>query len=109
MPHQNTNSTKATAQNAAVGSEQNVDKPPSGRTADEPRSYAAPDVAEASVAPPAAGEIPDYMDEGEPSFGAHQGVNHTNRELHAKNPKADQQGARTRAANKDIVSRRGAG
>lgn len=56
--------------------------------------------------PPAA-ETADDMDEGEPSLGAHQGRNHTNRDLHAHDPRANMQGAKTRAATKDIISRRG--
>jgi hypothetical protein len=111
MPHQNPQSTKATAQNAVAGYDQTNQQAREQEAAvrPEPRAYAAPDVADASLAPPAAGEVSDYMDEGDPSFGAHQGVNNTNRELHAHNPKGDQQGAKTRAANKAIVSGRAPG
>lgn len=97
MPHQNTGSTKATAQNAVQGHEPNADKPANGRMQQEPRSYAAP----------AAGEVSDYMDEGDPSMGAQQGANHTNREQHVRGSTI--QGAKTRTANKDIVSGRGGG
>ncbi len=106
MPHQNTNSTKATAQNAVSGYEPNAEQAgeQDGRREPEPRAYAAPDVEDSSLAPPAAGEVSDYMDEGDPSLGAQQGANHTNRELHARTVSIDQQGPKTRAANKRIVS-----
>ena len=106
MPHQNTDSTKATAQNAATGQQQANDQAAEQDvTANpEPRAYAAPDVRDSTLAPPAAGEMADYMDEGDPSFGAQQGANHTNRELHAHDPRADQQGPKTRAANKSMYS-----
>jgi hypothetical protein len=83
MPHQQTDSSKAPAQNAAtqpqapndMGREQNRALRP------EPRNYAARDVADASLAAPAAGEIGDYADEGEATGydGQQQGANHTNR------------------------------
>lgn len=82
MPHQHTDSAKATAQNAAtdpqapndVGREQNAALRP------EPRAYAAPNVADATLAAPAAGEIGDYADEGDATGfdGQQQGGNHTN-------------------------------
>lgn len=108
MPHQNTPSMKAAAQNAATDpAAPNDQARGQNRAVDpEPRSYAAQDARDATVAPPAAGETADYMDEGDPSFGAHQGMNNTNRDLHAHDPRANQQGAKTRAASKDIISRR---
>jgi hypothetical protein len=51
--------------------------------------------------------VDDYMDEGEPSYGAHQGATNTNRPLHAGDP-GGVQGPKTRAANKRIVSRKDA-
>ena len=109
MPHQNPQSMKATAQNAATEQQPGNDQARSQNRAvrPEPRSYAAADAADATLAPPAAGEMADYMDEGDPSMGAHQGRTHTNRDLHAHDPRANQQGAKTRAATKDIISRRG--
>ena len=67
MPHQNVTSSRATQQYAATSSgqpndqarEQNVSVHP------EPRSYAASDVMDSTLAPPAAGEVADYMDEGD--------------------------------------------
>lgn len=108
MPHQNVNSTRATQQNTAVdqqpGNDQGREQQASVRA--EPRTYAAPSVADSTLAAPAAGEVPDFMDEGDPSFGAHQGASNTNRELHAHDPRTAPQGAKTRQANKDIISRR---
>ena len=43
----------------------------------EPSSYAARNWQEASLAPPAAGEVTDFFDEGEPSGGAQQGATRT--------------------------------
>jgi hypothetical protein len=104
MPHQNTDSSRATDQNAVT---------PGVRAADgqrnlhpEPRSYVAPDVTDSSLAPPAAGEVHDYMDEGE-ALGAddvQQGGNHANRPRVTE--AASGQGSKTRAANRDIVTRR---
>jgi hypothetical protein len=106
MPHQNTDSTKAAAQNAATGYDQ-TNQQAEGQRADErpePRAYAAPNVEDSTLAPPASGEVSDYMDEGDPSFGAQQGANHTNWELHGHKLRADQQGPKTRAANKAMNS-----
>lgn len=81
MPHQTPNAAEATDQNAAVssgapndqGREQNASARP------EPRSYAAPEVSDSSLAPPAAGEVADFMDEGDPLDGeaVHQGGDRT--------------------------------
>jgi hypothetical protein len=62
MAHQNTSSSTATAQNAATNPGAPNDHA-HGRG--EPKSYVAEDVADASVAAPAAGEIADAMDEGD--------------------------------------------
>jgi hypothetical protein len=104
MPHQNPHSMNAGAQNAATDPAAPQDKPTGQDRETEPRSYAARDASDATLAPPAAGEIAEYADEGDPSLGAHQGRNHTNRELHAHD---QHQGAKTRKATKDIISRRG--
>lgn len=83
MPHQHTDSSTATAQNAATepqaANDQAREQNRSARP--EPRSYAAPDVADSTLAAPAAGEIGDYADEGEATGydGQQQGSNHTNR------------------------------
>lgn len=83
MPHQNVQSPKATAQNAATPSSVPNDQArEQHRTIRrDPNAYAAPDWADASVAPPAAGELADYADEG-PAMGAdgqQQGRTHTRR------------------------------
>ena len=100
MPHGNTDSTKATAQNAVTDEEQPND-PGGGQNAaaqPEAKSYVAADYRDASMAAPAAGEMGDYADLDEPSGGMAQGRTHTNREAHAQ----DQgQGAKTVAANRD--------
>jgi len=111
MPHQRPDSTKATSQNAAAGYRP-ASEPARGQPAEirpEARAYAAPDVKNSSLALPAAGEISDYMDEGEPSFGAHQGASNTNRELHASNQRDSGHGPKTRAANKRILRGKDAG
>ncbi|WP_296815883.1 hypothetical protein [Brevundimonas sp.] len=105
MPHQNVHAGKATAQNSAVSSGQPNDK---GREQNEavrpePSSYVAEDHRDASLAAPAAGEMPDYMDEGD-ALGepdVQQGGNHTMRPYRTE--KLQQQGSKTRAANKRIV------
>lgn len=83
MPHQNVHSGTATAQNGATdpiapndeAREQNVSVDA------EPRTYAAGDVKNSTLAAPAAGEVADYMDEGDALDGAEvqQGGDHTNR------------------------------
>ena len=103
MPHGHTDSTKATAQNAATEPEAPNDQ---GRGQEaaikrEPSAYAAPDVRDSTVAAPAAGEMGDYADLDEPSGGMAQGRTHTDREAHARDP---EQGPKTRAANKAMAS-----
>jgi hypothetical protein len=104
MPHQNTQSPKAAAQNAVTdppapndqAREQSVTAHP------EPRSYAAPDVADSTLAPPAAGEVGDYMDEGE-ALGVgdmQQGGDRATRPTRTEAQRG--QGRKTRAANRRI-------
>ena len=105
MPHQNVQSSKATAQNAATDPVGPGDQTQAGGEArrPEPRSYAAPDVMDSTVAPPAAGEMADYMDEGDP-LGAddvQQGGTHANRP--ERTEKLQQQGPKTRAGNRNRV------
>lgn len=105
MPHQNVDSSKATAQNAATDPVGPGDQTQAGGESrrPEPRSYAAPEVTDSTLAPPAAGEIADYMDEGDP-LGADDvqlGGTHRNR---PRNTDADVgQGPKTRAANRNRV------
>jgi hypothetical protein len=98
MPHQNPHAPSATSQNAATDRQPPNDQARGqNRTVHpEPRSYAARDVADASLAPPAAGEYGDYADEGDPSLGMQQGADRTRLpEKDAARP----QGERTRRAN----------
>lgn len=105
MPHQNPDSSKATAQNAATDPQPPNDQAREQNRAvwPEPRSYVAPNVADASLAGPAAGEIGDYADEGEPlgDPGMQQGRDHTRRPL--KTEVARGQGRKTREANRQKV------
>jgi hypothetical protein len=105
MPHQNVDSSKATEQNSATGSGAPNDE---GREQNravhrEPRSYAAPNVADSSLAPPAAGEVADYMDEGDAlgDDGVQQGSTHANRPVRTEADRG--QGPKTRKANRRIV------
>ena len=107
MPHQNTTSSKATSQNAVndpiapndQGREQNRSVHP------EPRSYAARNVADSTLAGPAAGEVADYADEGEAMgmSGQQQGRNHNTRPVRTEAHNG--QGKKTRQANHDRFSR----
>lgn len=103
MPHQNTSSSSATAQNAATDPVAPHDQRADQDRKEEPRSYAASEVSDNSLAPPAAGEVSDYMDEGEALEGeaVQQGANHTNRP--ARTEAMDSQGPKTKAANREIV------
>lgn len=83
MPHQNVHSSKATAQNAVTDPATPNDqaREQHATTHREPRSYAAADVEDSTLAPPAAGEVADYMDEGDAlaADDVQQGGNHRNR------------------------------
>lgn len=87
MPHRKTRSSKKARQDV-IG---------------EPRAYAAPDLAESTLAPPAAGEIEDYLDDSMAlgMSGQQQGVTNANRP--ARSTASRRQGRLTRAANRDIV------
>ena len=105
MPHQNVHSSKATAQNAVTDPVGPGDQTQAGGEPLRPeaRSYAAREVSESSLAPPAAGEVADYMDEGD-ALGADDvqlGSNHRNRP--ERTEKLDQQGPKTRAGNRNRV------
>lgn len=105
MPHQRPQSSKATAQNAAteprVPNDQAREEHRSVHP--EPRSYAAPDVADSTVTGPAATELGEYADEGE-ALGdpdMQQGSNHTRRPYRAEAMRS--QGPKTRRANASIA------
>jgi len=105
MPHQNVTSSRATQQNAATSSGQPNDqaREQNASAHPEPRSYAADNVADSSLAPPAAGEVADYMDEGDAlgEEGVQQGRNNANRPMRTE--AQDGQGPKTQAANRDTV------
>jgi len=105
MPHQNVHSSKATAQNAATDPVGPGDQTQAGGEAmrPEPRSYAARDVADSSLAPPAAGEVADYMDEGDALAADDVQLGGTNRNRPERTEKMDQQGPKTRAGNRNRV------
>jgi hypothetical protein len=69
----------------------------------EPRAYAAHDLADSSLAPPAAGEVEDYLDDSVALglSGQQQGTTNTNRPAHTGGGR--RQGRLTRAANRHIV------
>jgi hypothetical protein len=104
MPHQNVDAGKATAQNAATDpAAPNDQARGEHRSAHaEPRSYAARDVADSTLAPPAAGEVADYMDEGEALEGELQsGANRTNIPAHSRDD--DHHGPKTTKAIRDQI------
>jgi hypothetical protein len=106
MPHQNVQSTDATAQNAVTPSREPGDQPQGELDLRaEPRSYTARDYSEATLAAPAAGEVADYMDEGEAlgDAGLQQGSTHNNRPVRTE--AATGQGAKTTAANRELASK----
>jgi hypothetical protein len=105
MPHQNTQSPKATAQNAVTPSREPSDDEVQGELelTPEPRSYTAASYADASLAAPAAGEVADYMDEGDAlgDAGLQQGSTHNNRPVRTEAARG--QGAKTTAANRQMA------
>jgi len=105
MPHQRPQSSKATAQNAATGPRVPNDSAREEQVSvrPEPRSYAAPDVADATVTGPAATELGEYADEGDPmgEVPIQQGANHTQRPYKTEAQRG--QGPKTKAANAAIA------
>ena len=101
MPHGQTDSTKATAQNATTESAEPNDKAlgENVRLRPEAKAYVAGDFREASLAAPAAGEVGDYADLDTPSGGMAQGRSNTNREAHAH---TEHQGPKTVKANREM-------
>jgi hypothetical protein len=101
MAHQNTSSPTATAQNAATDPVETSDQREGRDRPTEPRSYAAEDVADSSLAPPAAGEVADDMDEGEAlaADDVQQSGDHTNRPYRTE-VRSDQ-GPKTTEANRN--------
>src|SRR5579875_1688387 len=102
MPHGNTDSEKATAQNAVTEPTEPNDRAlgQNVRLKPEARAYTAGDFREASLAAPAAGEIGDYADLDTPSGGMAQGGTNTNRDAHAHQ---QTQGPKTQKANRQMA------
>lgn len=103
MPHHTVDPSKPAAGKAAVDPDAPEDpsaaQQASART--EPRTYAAHDVRDSSLALPAAGEISDYMDEGD-ALGAddvQQGSDHRNRP--DRTEATNLQGPKTLAGNRE--------
>lgn len=109
MPHQTPDSSKATAQNQATEPTQPNDQAREQHVAvrPEPSSYAAHDVADSTLAPPAAGEVGDFADEGDAldpelmEAGFQQG--RTNNNEPDQTDRVRGQGPKTREANKRMV------
>ena len=105
MPQQNVPSPKAAEQNAVTPSRESGDQPQAELDLQpEARSYAAADYADATLAAPAAGEVAQYMDEGEAlgDAGAQQGSTHNNRPVRTEAARG--QGPKTLAANRRMAS-----
>ncbi len=101
MPHQNVDTSKGVAQNAATDPAGPGDQTEAGGEArrPEPRAYAAPDMADSTLAPPAAGEVADYMDEGEALDADDVQLGSTNRNRPRNTDIDSGQGPKTRAGN----------
>ena len=105
MPHQNVQSPKATEQNAATPSREPGDQPQGELDLHpEARSYTATDYADATLAAPAAGEVAEYMDEGDAlgDAGAQQGSTHNNRPVRTEAARGH--GPKTLAANRKMAA-----
>jgi hypothetical protein len=102
MPHQNTQSPRATAQNSVTGSTPAADVP-TDREKQEPRSYAAGNVADSTLAAPAAGEMATFGDDIDDidASGMQNGANHTRRPIATEAKRG--QGPKTLRANRKMV------
>ena len=105
MPHQNVDAANATAQNAATDRVGPGDQTRAGgqKRQAEPHSYAAADDSESTLAPPAAGEIADYMDEGDALDAEDVQMGVTNRNRPGDTEADRGQGRKTREANRNIA------
>ena len=107
MAHQNTASSTATSQNAATDPAKHGDQGQGQVSRAEPRSYAAADWSDASLAPPAAGEVADEMDEGEALAANDIQQGGTNRNRPDRTEKKSSQGPETVAANRERLKSEG--
>ena len=104
MPHQNVDAAEGAAQNAATdktapndpGREQNA------AVRREPSSYAASEWTDATLAPPAAGEVSDYMDEGDALAADDVQQGSTNRNRSQDTEAAIDRGPETRKGDQSI-------
>lgn len=109
MPHQNVHSANATAQNAATDPVGPGDQTEAGKSRPdrarppEPHTYTAGDVREATLAPPAAGEVADFMDEGDPLDAENVQLGGTHRDRPRTTEIDTGQGPKTRAGNRQKV------
>jgi hypothetical protein len=106
MPHQNTQSPRAAVQNSVTGATPAVDRPAEAEQGvhPEPRSYVASDVADSTLAAPAAGEIATYGDDINDDLDAsdmQQGANNTRRPETTEAKRT--QGPKTLAANRRMT------
>jgi hypothetical protein len=103
MPHQNTQSPRAAAQNGVTGATPAADRPEGEVRAAEPRSYAAPDLADATLAAPAAGEMATFGDDIDDmdASAMQTGGNHTRRPVATEAKRG--QGPKTLRANRRMV------
>ena len=99
MCDRNTENENARSGRAVTDDQPAADRDPGGHVG-EPKSYAAPDKRDATLAQPAASEMTDYADEGHASGGAQQGRTRTNAAARDVN---EHQGDRTRARQKQII------
>jgi hypothetical protein len=99
MVNRNSENPDARSGHAVTADRAPADREPGGHPS-EPKSYVAKDKRDATLAPPAAGEMTDYADEGHASGGAQQGGNKTNR---GQRDPHDHHGPTTTARNKDII------
>lgn len=101
MAHQNTTSSTAARQNAATDPVKPGNQGGGQVSREEPRSYAAADWADASLASPAAGEVADNMDAGEALAADDVRQGGTNRNRPERTEKQSPQGPETVAANRE--------
>lgn len=100
MPQKHTENANARSGNAVTDSQPPQDGAHVEDRSPEPSSYAAESWTDATMAQPAANEMTDFFDEGEPSGGAQQGGNRT------RVPEYDAtrgQGPKTRAKNREMT------
>jgi hypothetical protein len=99
MGNRNSENPDARSGRAVTADQPSADRDP-GFGHPEPSAYAAPNKRDASLAPPAAGEMSDYADEGHASGGAQQGGTNSNR---GQNDPHDHHGKQTTERNREMM------